>query len=43
MADDTADGNEIDSAEPSCEMRAVIELFFYIEAPRRNVVGAAGD
>ena len=27
MADDTADGNEIDSAEPSCEMRAVIELF----------------
>ena len=33
MAGDTADRNEINSAKPSGEVRAVIELFFCVDVP----------
>jgi len=42
MAGDTADRNKIDSAEPSGEMRAVVELFS-VSTFHVTVLSAPGD
>jgi len=43
MAGDTADRNEINSAKPSGEVRAVIELFSVSTFHQVNVLDALGD